>query len=103
MIRHLKTRLRPQIYYAKGTSRKLISSCTSLNTSPYIRTELPSLHPSVTNLLMYWILPILQALHMGAMRYKRLYAPLSVETCMNNSILQYHDMLVGYILIVGSA
>jgi len=33
MIRHLKTRLRPQIYYTKGTSQKLIWSCTSLNTA----------------------------------------------------------------------
>jgi len=70
---------------------------------PRIRTQLPSLHPPVTNLLMYWILPILQASHIGAMWYKRMYAPLSVETCMNNSMLQYHDMLVGYILIVSSA
>jgi len=59
---------------------------------PHIRTQLPSLHPPVTNLLMYWILPILQAAHIGAMWYKRLYAPLSVETCMNNSILQYYDI-----------
>jgi len=34
---------------------------------PHIRTELPSLHPPVTNLLMYWSLPILQASHIGAM------------------------------------
>ena len=70
---------------------------------PHIRTQLHSLHPPVTNLLMYWSLPILQASHNGAMWYKHLYAPLSVETCMNNSILQDHDMLVGYILIVGIA
>jgi len=29
--------------------------------SPHIRTQLPSLHPPVTNLLMYWSLPILEA------------------------------------------
>jgi len=83
--------------------KRLYDRVPVLTLHPHIRTQLPSLHPPVTNLLMYWSLPILQASHIGAMWYKRLYAPLSVETCMNNSILQDHDMLVGYILIVGIA
>jgi len=83
---------------------KSLYGCVRVSTlRPYVRTQLPSLHPPVIYLLMYWSLPILQASHIGAMWYKRLYALLSVETCMNNSILHDHDMLVGYILIVGSA
>jgi len=42
--------------------------CVPVSTlHPHIRKQLPSLHPPVTNLLMYWILPILQASHIGAM------------------------------------